>query len=94
MTNAKTHATKGLILYNIANGITTLKTYVFSYHFYIAKLFEKEANNFLRRNLEKQLFKKRPNLIVNVISNFLVTKYLFKKEDVVESICERLGFVD
>jgi hypothetical protein len=45
-------------------------------------MFAEEANNFLRRNLEKQLAKKRPNLIVNVISKFFVTKYLFKKEDV------------
>lgn len=55
---------------------------VFSYHFYIAKMFEEEANNVLRRNLEKQLAKKRPNLIVNGISNFFVTRYPFKKEDV------------
>jgi hypothetical protein len=55
---------------------------VFSYHFHIAKMFEEEANNVLKRNLENQLAKKRPNLIVNVISNFFVTKYPFKKEDV------------
>jgi hypothetical protein len=45
-------------------------------------MFEEEANNVLRRNLEKQLAKKRPNLIVNGISNFFVTRYPFKKEDV------------
>jgi hypothetical protein len=80
--NAKTHVTKGLILYNITNGITTLKKYVFSYHSYIAKMFEEEANNVLKRNLEKRLAKKRPNLITNVISNFFVTKYPFRKKDV------------
>jgi hypothetical protein len=51
--------TKGLILYNKTNGITTLKKNVFSYHFYIAKMFEEEANNVLRRNLEKQLARKK-----------------------------------
>jgi hypothetical protein len=45
-------------------------------------MFEEEANNVLRRNLEKQFAKKRPNLVVNVISNFFVTKCPFKKEDV------------
>jgi hypothetical protein len=55
----KTHATKVLILYNIANGITTLKKNVFSYHSYIAKMFEEEANTVLKRNLEKQLAKKK-----------------------------------
>jgi hypothetical protein len=85
--------TKGLILYNIANGMTTLKKYVFSYHFYIAKMFEEETNNVLKINLEKQLAKKRPYLIVNVISNFFVTKYPFKKEDGVEAICGRLDLL-
>jgi len=42
ITNAKTQARKGLILYNNANGITTLKKHVYANHCMIAKIFEKE----------------------------------------------------
>jgi hypothetical protein len=39
--NAKTQARKGLILYNNANGITTLKKRVYANHCMMAKIFEK-----------------------------------------------------
>jgi len=42
ITNAKTQARKGLILYNNANWITTLKKHVYANHCMIAKIFEKE----------------------------------------------------
>jgi len=40
ITNAKTQARKGLILYNNVNGITTLKKHVYVDHYMIAKIFE------------------------------------------------------
>jgi hypothetical protein len=48
ITNAKTQARKGLILYNNANGITTLKKHVYANHCMIAKIFEKEVKNLLK----------------------------------------------
>jgi hypothetical protein len=44
ITNAKTQARKGLILYNCANGITTLKKHVYAKPLYDCKIFEKEIN--------------------------------------------------
>ncbi len=42
ITNAKTQARKGLILYSSANGIIALKKHVYVNHCMIAKKFEKE----------------------------------------------------
>lgn len=53
ISNAKTHAMKGFILYNIINGITTLKKHVFVNQFNIAKLFEEEVNNVVSGELER-----------------------------------------
>jgi hypothetical protein len=47
ITNAKTQARKGLILYNSANGITTLKKHVYVDHCMITKMFEK-VNSLLK----------------------------------------------
>jgi hypothetical protein len=54
--NAKTLARKGLILYNSANGITTLKEHVYVNHCMITKMFE-EVNSLLK-DVEKHLQKK------------------------------------
>ncbi len=40
--NAKTQARKGLILYNIANEIITLKKHVYADYFMITKVFKKK----------------------------------------------------
>jgi hypothetical protein len=56
ITNAKTQARKGLILYNSANGITTLKKHVYVDHCIITKMFE-EVNNLLK-DVERHLQKK------------------------------------
>jgi len=82
VSNAKAHAMKGFILYNIINGITTLKKHVFANCFNIAKMFEEEVNSVVRGESERQLAKKRLNLSSNVISNFFSQKDPFKKKDV------------
>jgi hypothetical protein len=56
ITNAKTQARKGLILYNSANGITTLKKHVYVDRCMITKMFEKV--NSLLKDVEKHLQKK------------------------------------
>lgn len=70
------------ILYNIINGITTLKKHVFENRFNIAKMFEEDVNNVVRGELVRQLAKKRFQLSSNVISNFFAQKDPFKKKDV------------
>jgi hypothetical protein len=44
ITNAKTQARKGLILYNSANGIIALKKHVYVDHCIIANVFSKTLN--------------------------------------------------
>ncbi len=51
-------------------------------HLKFAKVFEKEVNNPIKEELERQHVKKRPNLFGVVIFNFFVAKGLFKKYDV------------
>jgi len=58
ITNAKTQARKGLILYNSVNGITTLKKHVYVDHYMIAKIFEEEINNLLNKPYGRQLARK------------------------------------
>jgi len=82
VSNLKTQARKGLILYNISNGITTLRKHVLSYHLKIAKMFKEKVNNPIREDLERQLAKKRHNLSSVAICNFFVKKDPFKKDDV------------
>jgi hypothetical protein len=57
ITNAKTQAKKGLIFYNNANGITTLKEHVYTNHCMIVKLFEEEVNISLKKCNERELAK-------------------------------------
>jgi len=56
ITNAKTQARKCLILYNSANGITTLKEHVYVNHCMTTKMFE-EVNSLLK-DVERHLQKK------------------------------------
>jgi phage regulator Rha-like protein len=44
-------------LYNSANGINALKNHVYIDHFMIAKIFEEEINNLLKK-IERELAKK------------------------------------
>ncbi len=51
-------------------------------HTLIVKKFDEEVNSPMRRCLEKQLAKKRPNVFVNEIFEFFFAKDLFKKGNV------------
>ncbi len=51
-------------------------------HLKYAKVFEKEVNNPIKEEWERQHAKKRHNLFGVVISNFFLAKDLFKKYDV------------
>jgi hypothetical protein len=48
----------------------------------IAKIFEKEVNNLLKKPYERQPKKKTPHVNGTVISNFFVAKDFYKKDDV------------
>ncbi len=72
--NLKIEAKKGLILYNITNGIKTLKKYVNVDHSIIAKMFKEIINNSLKKEVQKQPTKKKPNPCSNAIVNFFVIK--------------------
>jgi len=49
----KTQLKNFLIIYNITNGITTLKNYVNVNHFIIATMFEEEINSPLKGKVER-----------------------------------------
>jgi hypothetical protein len=83
ITNAKSQARKGLILYNNANGIITYKKHIYVDHCMIAKIFEERVNNLLK-DAKKQLGKKRPHVNGTTISNFFSAKHSYKKDDVQE----------
>jgi len=55
----KTQTQNCLIIYNITNGITTLKNYVNVNHFIIAKMFEEEINSPLKGKVERLPTKER-----------------------------------
>ncbi len=82
ISNAKTQARKGLILYNNANGISALKKHVYAYHCLIAKMFEKEVKNMLKEPYEIQHAKKISHVNGTTIFNFFATKEFYKKDDV------------
>jgi hypothetical protein len=71
---------KGLFLYNITNGITTLKKHVNANHSIIAKLFEEVINNPLQGKVGKQLAKDISNPSSNAIVNFFVVENPFQKD--------------
>ncbi len=81
ITNAKTQAREGLILYSTANGIIALKKHVYANHWMIAKIFEKEVKNLLKKPHERKLTKKIPHVNGIVNSNFFVAKDSYKKYD-------------
>jgi hypothetical protein len=85
ITNAKPQARKGLILYNNANEITTLKEHVYVNHYMIVKIFEK-VNISLKEHDERELSKKRPHVNGRIIFNFFTTKDSYKK------MCNRSNF--
>jgi hypothetical protein len=80
--NPRTKERKRLITYYKTYGIITLKKHVDADHFIIAKKVEKEVNNEIIRNVEKQLAKKRPNVPTSAISAFFCYKKTFQKNDV------------
>jgi len=55
---------------------------VLSNHLEIANFLEKEMNNPLKKELERQPVKKKHNLSRVIIFNFFATKDPFKKDDV------------
>jgi hypothetical protein len=69
-------------LYNNANGITALQKHVYVDYCMIAKIFEKEVNNLLKKPYESQLAKKILHVDGSIISNFFATKDFYKKDDV------------
>jgi len=78
--NPRTKERKWLITYYKTYGITTLKKHVDADHFIIAKKFEKEVNNEIIRNVERQPTKKRSNVPTSAISTFFAIKEPFKKK--------------
>ncbi len=82
ISNVKTQARKGLILYNNANGINALKKHVYAYHYMIAKMFDEEVKNMLKKPYERQHAKKRPHVNGTIIFDFFATKKIYKKDDV------------
>jgi len=82
--NPKTQARKDLIIYNTTNGITKLKKKVNANDFIIVKMFEKEINNLVRREVEKQLAKKIQIHLTMQLFFFLLPKNLPKR-----TICSR-----
>jgi hypothetical protein len=75
--NPKIQAKRGLIIiYNIINGITTLKKLDHSNIFY---KFEEEMNIPLRKD-EKKSSKKRPNMFSSCISKKITIKEPFKMQ--------------
>lgn len=68
---------KAIIKYYKTYGITILKKHVDAYHSINWKKFKEEVNNV--RSVEKWPAKKKPNLSIYVIINFIFMKYFFKK---------------
>jgi hypothetical protein len=76
----KTQTRKGPILYNTTNGVTTLKKHMNVNDYIIAKMFEEEMNNLLKKEMERKPTKKKSHpLISSAIINFFVTKNSFQK---------------
>jgi len=72
---------KGLISYYKTNGIITLKKHVDVKHYLLAKKIDKEINNLVNSELERQLAKNRQNVSSSEISEFFIAKVPCKKED-------------
>jgi hypothetical protein len=61
----KNSSKKRLILYNIRNGIITLKKHVCTNYFILGKKFEEKMKNLIREKQETQLTKKRSNIFAS-----------------------------
>jgi hypothetical protein len=68
--NPKIQARKGLIIYYTTNGITSLKKHVDANHFIIAKIFEEEIKDPLRREVERQPTKKQIDIYSAIVNSF------------------------
>jgi hypothetical protein len=77
--NPRSKEKKGLITCYKTYGIIDLKKHIDANHFIIAKKFEEEINNEIIGSVERQLAKKRPNVLANVVSFFFVAKKTFQK---------------
>jgi len=77
ISNAKTQARKGLILYYSANAIIALKKHVYANHYMIAKIFEK-IKNILKEPYERQLAKKSLHVNKTTIFIFLLLKVFIR----------------
>jgi hypothetical protein len=64
------------------SGITCLQKHLDVNHQIIFKKFQEEINKQGKKNVERQLAKKRSNISNSSISKFFVSKYPFKKDDV------------
>ncbi len=72
--NPNTKERKGFITYYKTYGIIVLKKHVDSDHTTIIKKIEEKVNVLVRGPIERQLAKKRMNVLRNVISKFFPIK--------------------
>jgi hypothetical protein len=75
--NSSTKERKGIIKFYKTYEIIILKEYVDADHSINSKKIEKKMNNV--RSVEKKLAKKKLNVSIHVIFNFIVMKDLFRK---------------
>jgi hypothetical protein len=78
--NSSTKERNGIIKYYKTYKIPILKKHVYADHSINSKKIKENMNNVT--SVEKQLAKKKPNVSIHVIFNFIVMKDLFKKNDV------------
>jgi hypothetical protein len=72
--NSRKQLSKGLISYYKTSGITCLHKHLDAEHLVTYKKFKEEFNNQGRKNVEKQLAKKRAH-----ISKFSICEFLLQK---------------
>jgi hemerythrin-like domain-containing protein len=80
--NSRKKLKKGLISYYIISGITCLQKHFDVEHLVIYKKIQEEINNQGRKNVEKQLAKKKAHISNFSIFDFFASKDPFKKDDV------------
>jgi hypothetical protein len=91
--NPKIQANKGLIIYNITNGITSLENHVNVNHFMIAKFFEEEVNSPLKGKMEKYFTIKQSNPSDNVIIFFYQRSFLERSYATTKKVLEDMGLL-
>ncbi len=79
--NPRIKERNGLIIYYKTYGITAFNKHVDADHSIIVKKLE-EINNEIIGNVERQLAKKRPNVLTSVICVAFVVKESLRKNDV------------